>query len=130
LTVAGHTPVSFVLLAAVVFFAWGEIFSIFPSTMRDHFGQRYATTNYGMLYIAKGVGSLLVPISGVMTAATGSWNAALFLAAAMNVLAAILAIAVLWPLRVREIERCTPPASDEAAAGDGATEMLRAYPSS
>ncbi len=101
----GHTPVSFILLAALVFFAWGEIYSIFPSLMRDHFGQRYAATNYGALYTAKGVASLLVPISAVITAATGSWSAALYLAAAMNIVAAILAIGVLWPMRVREIAR-------------------------
>jgi OFA family oxalate/formate antiporter-like MFS transporter len=101
----GHTPVSFVLLAAVVFFAWGEIYSIFPSLVRDHFGQRYAATNYGAMYTAKGLGSLLVPISGIITAATGSWSAALLLAAGMNILAAILTIGVLWPLRLREAAR-------------------------
>ncbi|HTW83254.1 MAG TPA: oxalate/formate MFS antiporter [Candidatus Sulfotelmatobacter sp.] len=98
----GHTPVSFVLLSAVVFFAWGEIYSIFPSLVRDHFGQKYAATNYGMLYTAKGVASFLVPISAVITAATGSWTAALYLAAALNLVAAVCA-AALWPLRKREI---------------------------
>jgi hypothetical protein len=56
LMVFGRSPVSFVLLSGLVFFAWGEIYSIFPSTARDHFGQKYATTNYGMLYTAKGTG--------------------------------------------------------------------------
>jgi MFS transporter, OFA family, oxalate/formate antiporter len=111
----GHTPLSFILLAAVVFFAWGEIYSIFPSLMRDHFGQRYAATNYGALYTAKGVGSLLVPISGVIAASSGGWTAALYLAAAMNIVAAILA-AVLWPLRVREISRVEDPATAVATA--------------
>src|SRR5262249_53716619 len=114
----GHTPASFVALAALVFFAWGEIYSIFPSLMRDHFGQRYAATNYGVLYTAKGVASLLVPISGVITAATGSWTAALYLCVAMNLVAAFLAIGVLRPLRVREVARTRveqPPAEVEAA---------------
>ncbi|MBV8424488.1 MAG: oxalate/formate MFS antiporter, partial [Candidatus Eremiobacteraeota bacterium] len=59
----GTTPVAFVLLSGLVFFAWGEIYSIFPSTTRDHFGQKYATTNYGMLYTAKGTASLIVPLA-------------------------------------------------------------------
>ena len=101
----GHTPVSFVLLAALVFFAWGEIYSIFPSLVRDHFGQRYAATNYGALYTAKGLGSLLVPISGLIAAATGTWTDALYVSAAFNIIAAFLAIGVLWPLRNREVSR-------------------------
>lgn len=101
----GTTPVSFVLLSGLVFFAWGEIFSIFPSTTRDHFGQKFATTNYGMLYTAKGTGSLIVPIASVITKATGSWTDALLIAAVMNIVAAVMAVAVLRPVRVAEIQR-------------------------
>ena len=98
----GHSPVPFVLLAALVFFAWGEIFSIFPATTRDQFGQKYATTNYGMLYTAKGTGALLVPFASVLTAATGNWTAALSVAAIFSIVAALLSIGVLRPLRVME----------------------------
>ena len=101
----GTTPVAFVLLSGLVFFAWGEIYSIFPSTTRDHFGQKYATTNYGMLYTAKGTASLLVPVASVITAATGSWTAALSLAAILNLIAAVMAIAVLRPVRLWDIKR-------------------------
>jgi|HubBroStandDraft_1064217.scaffolds.fasta_scaffold03080_9 OFA family oxalate/formate antiporter-like MFS transporter len=101
----GHTPVAFILLSALVFFAWGEIYSIFPALIRDHFGQRYAATNYGVLYTAKGVASLLVPISSAIAIATGSWTTVFYLAAVMNIVAAFLAIAVLWPLRLREVSR-------------------------
>ena len=97
-----HTPVSFVLLSGVVFFAWGEIFSIFPATTRDQFGQTFATTNYGMLYTAKGTAALLIPFASVLTAATGSWSATLAVAAVFNILAAIIAVAVLPQLRRRE----------------------------
>lgn len=103
----GHSPVTFVVLSGIVFFAWGEIFSIFPSTTRDHFGQKYATTNYGMLYTAKGTASLVVPLASVLTAATGSWSAALMVAAIFNILAAVMAIAVLYPVRLREIRKAT-----------------------
>jgi len=104
----GTTPVSFVILSGLVFFAWGEIFSIFPSTTRDHFGQRYATTNYGMLYTAKGTAALIVPLASVITAATGSWSAALEIAAAMNVIAAVMAIGVLKPVRLWDNKQPVP----------------------
>lgn len=116
----GTTPVSFVLLSGVVFFAWGEIYSIFPATTRDHFGQKFATTNYGMLYTAKGTAALLVPLASVITAATGNWTATLLIAAAFNIVAAIMAIGVLRPLRRREIARegnvTAPIASSMTAA--------------
>ncbi|MBV8579440.1 MAG: oxalate/formate MFS antiporter [Candidatus Eremiobacteraeota bacterium] len=111
----GVTPVAFVLLSGLVFFAWGEIYSIFPATTRDHFGQKYATTNYGMLYTAKGTASLLVPTAGVITAATGSWSAVLAIAAAFNIVAAVMALAVLRPLRVREINKTGTQAPGVAA---------------
>ncbi len=98
----GTTPVSFVLLSGVVFFAWGEIFSIFPATTRDQFGQTFATTNYGMLYTAKGTAALLIPFASVITAMTGNWSATLAIAAAFNIVAAIIAVGLLPQLRRRE----------------------------
>src|ERR1017187_5382669 len=103
----GHSPVSFVLLSGLVFFAWGEIYSIFPSTARDHFGQKYATTNYGMLYTPKGTASLVVPLASVLSVATGSWTAALSVAAFFNIIAAVMAIAVLYPARLHEIRKAS-----------------------
>jgi OFA family oxalate/formate antiporter-like MFS transporter len=111
----GHSPLSFVLLSGLVFFAWGEIYSIFPSTTRDHFGQKYATTNYGMLYTAKGTGSLIVPLASVITKATGSWTDVLLLAGAMNIVAAVMAIGVLRPVRIAEI-KASPQAEGFRAA--------------
>ena len=64
----------FVLLSGVVFFGWGEIFSLFPSTLTDTFGAKYATTNYGLLYIAQGIGSILGgPLAALLREQTGSW---------------------------------------------------------
>jgi OFA family oxalate/formate antiporter-like MFS transporter len=105
LNLYGTTPLAFVLLSGLVFFAWGEIYSIFPATTRDHFGQKYATTNYGMLYTAKGTASLLVPLASVVAVATGGWSAVLVIAAIFNIVAALMALLVLRPLRVREINR-------------------------
>jgi MFS transporter, OFA family, oxalate/formate antiporter len=99
----GHDPVMFVLLAGAVFFAWGEVASLFPATCTDYFGSGYATTNAGMLHTAKGVAAILIPFSEPMVAATGSWQAVFGIAVAMNVVAAVLSIAVLRPLRTARI---------------------------
>jgi OFA family oxalate/formate antiporter-like MFS transporter len=97
----GHDPVLFVILTGVVFFAWGEIYSLFPSTCGDSFGSKYAATNAGLLYTAKGTASLLVPLTSVITATTGSWEAVFYLAAGLNAIAAIMALAVLKPMRIK-----------------------------
>lgn len=101
----GSNPVIFVILAGLVFFAWGNIFSIFPALTSDHFGNKYATTNYALLYTAKGCAALFVPIGSILAARTGSWHTTLLIAAAMNVVAAFLMLLVLRPLRVRMIHR-------------------------
>jgi OFA family oxalate/formate antiporter-like MFS transporter len=96
-------PAAFVVLSGMVFFAWGEIYSLFPATCGDTFGRRFAATNYGMLYTAKGTAALLVPLGSVLRAATGNWLAVLYVAAAVNLLAAVLALFVLKPMRRRFI---------------------------
>ncbi len=95
----GHSPVMFVILSGLVFFAWGEIYSLFPSTCTDTFGSKFATTNAGLLYTAKGTASLLVPIGNYMQQSSGSWDTVFLLAAAANILASLLAIIVLKPWR-------------------------------
>jgi OFA family oxalate/formate antiporter-like MFS transporter len=99
----GGDPVMFVLLAALAFFAWGEIYSLFPAACADSFGAQYAAANAGLLYTAKGTASLLVPVSGMLTDATGGWHAAFYVAAGMNAVAAVAAVAVLKPLRARQL---------------------------
>ena len=96
----GQNPLAFVLLTGLVFFAWGEIYSLFPATCGDTYGSRYAAANAGLLYTAKGTASLLVPLTSVL-AATGGWNAVFVAASIMNFAAAILALAVLKPMRRR-----------------------------
>ena len=95
----GQNPVAFVLLTGLVFFAWGEIYSLFPSTCADTFGSKYAAANAGLLYTAKGTASLLVPLSSVLAAASGSWHAVFIVASVMNAVAALLAWFVLRPMR-------------------------------
>jgi OFA family oxalate/formate antiporter-like MFS transporter len=76
----GQSPVAFVLLTGIVFFAWGEIYSLFPATCGDTYGPKFAATNAGLLYTAKGTAALLVPFTSVVTAMTGSWHAVFMLA--------------------------------------------------
>ena len=100
LLLAGN-PVWFVILSGVVFFAWGEIFSLFPATSTDLYGRKFATANYGMLYTAKGTAALLVPFANVLKSATGSWHAVFYVAAILNIIAAVMALVVLKPMRVK-----------------------------
>ncbi len=93
-------PIWFVLLSGLVFFAWGEIYSLFPATCTDMYGRKYATTNYGLLYTAKGTAALLVPFANVLTKATGSWHAVFIVAAILNIIAAVMALMLLKPLRI------------------------------
>jgi MFS transporter, OFA family, oxalate/formate antiporter len=98
-------PLMFVVLSGLVFFAWGEIYSLFPATCTDIFGKKFATTNYGMLYTAKGTAALLVPLGNVLMSATGNWTAVFVIAAVLNIVAAVMAPTVLRPLRQREMAK-------------------------
>jgi OFA family oxalate/formate antiporter-like MFS transporter len=101
-----HNPALFVLLTGVAFFGWGEIFSLFPSTLTDLFGPEHATTNYGILYIAQGVGSVFGgPVAAAIRAATGSWVPVFFIVVGLDVVTALLAFFVLRRLRTQWIER-------------------------
>ena len=95
----GANPWLFVLFAGLIFFTWGEIFSLFPSTCTDAFGPKYATVNASLLYTAKGASALLVPFANVIQAASGSWQAVFTVAALVNFLVVALALLVLRPLR-------------------------------
>jgi len=102
-------PLMFVVLSGFVFFAWGEIYSLFPATCTDIYGKQFATTNYGMLYTAKGTAALLVPLGNVLYDATGkSWTAVFIVAAILNLVAAVMALTLLKPMRVRTISGLSP----------------------
>ncbi|TMI02041.1 MAG: oxalate/formate MFS antiporter [Betaproteobacteria bacterium] len=105
LSIYGRDPVIFVILTGLVFFAWGEIYSLFPSTSADTYGTEYATANAGLLYTAKGTASLLVPLSSVLVAATGTWHAVFVVAALMNAAAALMAWFVLKPMRQKFLQK-------------------------
>jgi OFA family oxalate/formate antiporter-like MFS transporter len=107
-------PYLFVIMSALVFFTYGEIFSLFPSLSADTYGRKFATTNYGFLYTAKGTAALLVPFANVIKDATGSWVPIFYFAAALNVCAALLAMFVIKPMRAAKARREGPPPSGSA----------------
>jgi MFS transporter, OFA family, oxalate/formate antiporter len=98
LSTYGHIPIVFVLATAVYFGVFGEIYSLFPATSGDTFGAKYATTNNGMLYTAKGTAALLVPLASIVAASYG-WQAVFVMAVALNAAAALLALFVIKPMR-------------------------------
>jgi len=116
LALFGTSPWTFVICAALIFFTWGEIFSLFPSTCTDLFGTKYATANSMMLYTAKGTSAFLVPFANVLKSATGSWEAVFLAAAAMNIVVVLLALFALMPIRARH-HRLTAPAIADRAPG-------------
>ncbi len=97
-----HDPVLFVVLVGLAFFAWGEIFSLFPALVGDLFGRQYATTNYGLLYTAKGMAALLVPLGSYLHQRTGSWTPIFAVAVAFDWITAVLALLVLPRMRQRQ----------------------------
>jgi OFA family oxalate/formate antiporter-like MFS transporter len=97
---AGTTPWTFIICAALIFFTWGEIFSLFPSTCTDMFGPKYATTNTALLYTAKGLSAFVVPLANVLKAYTGTWHAVFVVASIMNFIVVGLALFVVRPWRL------------------------------
>jgi OFA family oxalate/formate antiporter-like MFS transporter len=97
---AGTTPWTFIICAALIFFTWGEIFSLFPSTCTDMFGPKYATTNTSLLYTAKGVSAFVVPLANLLKSYSGSWHSVFAVAAIMNFAVVGLALFVVRPMRV------------------------------
>ena len=109
-------PFLFVILSGLAFFGWGEIYSLFPATCGDWFGRKFATTNYGFLYTAKGTASIFVPFGTLLAAGTAAnifgvklplpnigWQGVFGIAVVFDVIAAILALTVLKRLAVPKV---------------------------
>ncbi len=90
------------LFAGLIFFTWGEIFSLFPSTCTDTFGSKFATVNTSLLYTAKGTSAFLVPLANVLKEASGSWHAVFVVTSIANFVVVGLALFVLRPLRAKQ----------------------------
>ncbi len=112
-----ETPIWFVLLTGLIFFAWGDIYSLFPSAIADIYGPKYATTNYGIQYTSKGLASLLAgPGAAFLKAASDSWLPVMWIMAACNLLAAIMAIFWMKPMVKRLLKLNAMTATEEAGS--------------
>jgi OFA family oxalate/formate antiporter-like MFS transporter len=100
-------PLLFVIFSGLAFFSYGEIFSLFPAMSGDLFGRQFATTNYGLLYMSKGVAALLVPVGSVIQASTGSWVPIFIVAIILNALASVTCATILPRLRRAHVERAS-----------------------
>lgn len=105
----GRSPMAFVLLMCLVYFAWGEIYSLFPATCGDTYGRKFASANYGLLYTAKGTAALVIPFTSVLAASGSGWQRVFIVASALNFVAAAMALVVLKPLRARLQLRAAAP---------------------
>ena len=127
LTLLVTHPIWFIALSGLMFFAWGDIYSLFPAAIADIFGSKHATTNYGIQYTAKGIGSILGgPGAAWLMGATGSWLPVFWTAVGCNVTAAALALLWLKPRVTRMVKQqigaiSSPGVADTTVAvhGDG-----------
>jgi OFA family oxalate/formate antiporter-like MFS transporter len=101
----GTTAISFIVTDALVFLFWGDIFSLFAATVGDAFGRKYVTSNYGIMYTAKGAASLLVPVGNLLTQTTGNWHIVYALGCGMNIVAALLGFFVLKPIIAERLKK-------------------------
>ncbi|MFO0965360.1 MAG: oxalate/formate MFS antiporter [Gemmataceae bacterium] len=99
----GHDPIMFVLMSGLAFFGWGAVFSLFPAVSADMFGRKFATTNYSILYTAKGAASLVVALCDLLRSHAGSWSPVFAVMISADALAAFMALLVLRPLRRRSV---------------------------
>ncbi len=112
----GSNPYAFLILSGVVFLAWGEVYSLFSALAGDAFGTKHIGKIYGVLYTAKGIGALFVPVGNLMMEATGTWSTVLYTVAGMDLTAAFLAIMVLRPVLANHVATSRTLFSKETAA--------------
>jgi MFS transporter, OFA family, oxalate/formate antiporter len=117
-----RNPVLLVVLSGITFFAWGEIFSLFPSAVGDLFGRTYATTNYGILYTSKGIASIFAaPV--VALVATNGWVPVFWSMVVTSALAAVLTITVLKRAAQRTIVEPFMELMASIAPGRGSVDL-------
>jgi OFA family oxalate/formate antiporter-like MFS transporter len=87
------SPAWFVVSLILVYFTWGQIYSLFPATSGDYFGSRHATSNYAVLYTAKGVASIIGGwVGALLFEQFGSWTVGFYGSAIMALIAAVMAM--------------------------------------
>ena len=115
----GSNPYAFLFLSGLVFLAWGEVYSLFSALSGDAFGTKHIGKIYGVLYTAKGIGALFVPLGNLLMEATGTWSTVLYTVAAMDLTAAFLALVVLRPTLAKHVAYSRGLMIDEKRAQAG-----------
>ena len=115
-----HRPIMFILLSGLCFFAWGEIFSLFPAITGDLFGRKWATTNYGIVYTSKGLASFFAGVGAAwLFEKTGSWTKVFWIMIACDLVAAFLALLWLKPVARRTVQRAEAASRMTAVTAPG-----------
>jgi OFA family oxalate/formate antiporter-like MFS transporter len=110
-------PIWFIALSGLCFFAWGNIYSLFPSITADLYGKKWATTNYGIVYTAKGVATLFAaPGAAWLFEKTGSWTKVFWAMIICDLIAAFMALLWLKPMAARVVEESNTAPLDIPAA--------------
>ncbi len=93
-------PLAFMILMPFVFLAWGEIYALFSAMTGDVFGPKNASANYGILYTAKGLASIMAGwgAAAVAAAYAGSFSVPYYIAGLFDLVAAFMALFVLRPI--------------------------------
>jgi len=112
-----HSPFWFIVLLAIVFFTWGEIYSLFPAASADFFGIRNASSNYSFLYSSKGVAAILAGgLAAQLFEKTGTWTTAFYGSATLAFLAALMAIGLIaMPLPSKQAQLAPAEAAVKGA---------------
>jgi OFA family oxalate/formate antiporter-like MFS transporter len=118
---AGRSPVLFILTIAMVYFTWGEVYSLFPSACADFFGARNASSNYGFLYSAKGVAAIVGGgLAALLFEKTGSWSYGFYACAVLALISAGGAVVLgKMPLPRKRVHAPAPAAAPELASQPG-----------
>jgi OFA family oxalate/formate antiporter-like MFS transporter len=88
-----QSSIWFVTSLVLVYFTWGQIYSLFPATSGDYFGSKHATSNYAVLYTAKGVAAIFGGWIGALLAEqSGSWALGFYGSTVMALIAAMMAV--------------------------------------
>ena len=100
MTQISGNPIAFMILMPFVFLAWGEIYALFSAITGDVFGSKNASGNYGILYTAKGLASLMAGwgAAAVAAAYAGSFTVPYYISSAFDLVAAVLALYILRPI--------------------------------
>jgi OFA family oxalate/formate antiporter-like MFS transporter len=89
MTLGRTSGTMFTITLVLTFFTWGEIYSLYPSVVADYYGTKNATSNYGVMYTAKGVASIIGGgVAAILAERFGTWTAGLSGSAVLALLAA------------------------------------------